>query len=617
MCGIIGEWNLDGRPVDIHRFEDARDQMIKRGPDQFGLWTTPNQALALGHRRLSILDLSEGGRQPMLDPVTGNILVFNGEIYNFQEIAAELRTLGHTFHTRSDSEVILVAYRQWGTDCLERLVGMFGFAIWDADRKRLFLARDRFGVKPLMYARRGTSFWFSSRLAPLMQLMSHVEPLRLSDAGICEFLEMGHTCGQTTLVEGITKLPPGHFLLVDADGTAEHQYWSPDNFAEDVALTDRPAGDLLNELDRLVQDAVRSRLVSDVPLGVFLSGGIDSTLVTAVMQQMSSDPVTTFTVGFLESGYDESGHARRVAEHLGTQHRELVLEPSALLQEIVAIVDEFDEPLADTAAVPLSLVARLARQEVTVCLSGDGADELFLGYPVHDLMERMSWMNRLPRLASRGLGLAAGLLRGRRAQLYRGFVDQDDALDRYLYLRSRSRRKLNGKQHAGWAARSSLNATWEHHREIPCGSLAARLDLQCYLPDELMVKTDLATMMHSLESREPLLDHRLAEFALRLPMPLKRNKRILKDLLGRYVPREIWDRPKQGFNVPIGEWLRGPLRFLLDELGEGWAFAYPMDRDAVNELIRRHLSEQEDLGLFLWTCISLQRWQRRMQPWLA
>lgn len=614
MCGFVGQWNTEGRPVDVVRFEQARDRMIDRGPDQFGLWTSTEGHIALGHRRLSILDLSEDGRQPMIDPQTGNILVFNGEIYNFQDLARELRTRGHEFRSRSDSEVILAAYREWGTDCLTRFVGMFAFAIWEPQHERFFLARDPLGVKPLLYASRNGSFFFSSRLEPLLRLL---ERSPLSDAGLCEFLEMGYTCGSTTLVEGVRKLLPGHFLTFDRHGETLAAYWSVDSFPEEPRVEAHDERDLLDRLDGLVQDSVRLRLVSDVPVGVFLSGGVDSTLVTAVMQQQSADRVRTFTIGFQEGAFDESRHARCVADFLDTQHVELRLDPDALLHEILSTMDALDEPLADTAAVPLSLIARMAREEVKVCLSGDGGDELFLGYPLYNALERVGWMERMPHFARRSAGRLAATMAGRRGRLLGAVARERDALDRYLFLRSRCREVVHRSSGAEWRARAFLQSRLGENCGLPANSLAARLDMRSYLPDELLVKTDLATMMHSLEAREPLLDHRLAAFALALPMPLKQDKRLLKRLLSRYVPPEIWDRPKMGFNVPMDEWLRGPLRFLIDELESEWNLAAPVSQDQIRGLADRHLRGEADCGNFLWTCISLQRWQRKMNPWLT
>lgn len=603
MCAVIGLWNFEGVPIDRSVFEAARDTMNHRGPDDFGAWISSDSALMLGHRRLSIIDLSLHASQPFVNQGNGDVIVFNGEIYNFNEIKSELLALGHDFQTSSDTEVLLHSYQEWGVKCLDRLVGMFAFSIFERDKNRLFIARDRFGVKPLYYSFDDHGFGFSSTMESLIQLKGgSVKPNNLA---IRQHLELGWGVGAHTLISGISKLPPGNFAIVAPGEFNLYSYWSPENITIDHSFSKLSEDELDDHFDVLVTQSVKSRMVSDVPIGVFLSGGIDSSLVTSILSEECSAPVNTFTIGFEDRELDESLYARDIAEYLGCTHNEIFITPSMLLEEVEKVLSLADEPFSDVASLPTSILSRYASNEVKVCLTGDGGDELFLGYPLHSVLDTFSWLNNIPYSIRRSIAAALNVVPSRKINLFSGLCRSKDFASQYLYLRSLSRSPIMEDWAASAYVRRSLDSS------LPFSKLAALLDIQYYLPQALLPKTDLSTMLWSLEGREPLLDHRLAESALSLPPELTAEKRVLKSLLGRRIPKEMWDRPKHAFDVPIDEWLRTSLSSKLDELREEWKFEEVFSSGLVAQLIDDHQSGARNNGSMLWSMITLHSWFKK------
>jgi asparagine synthase (glutamine-hydrolysing) len=618
MCGIAGVLALEGPLPGPDAVARARDRMTHRGPDDAGLWRSTDGRVALAHRRLSILDLSPLGHQPMTSPCGRYAVTFNGEIYNFEAVRRELESLGHAFASRSDTEVILRSYLQWGEACVERFVGMFAFGLWDGPRDALVLARDRLGVKPLYYGRSAARFAFASRLAPVLDLLE--KPADIDPEALGLFLQAGHVPSPWSMVVGVRKLPPGHVLRIDARGEHLRAYWSPDAVAVDPRLGDDPDAQA-DRLDALLRESIRLRLVSDVPVGALLSGGIDSSLVVALMKEVGTAPPKTFTIGFREARFDESAQARAIAAHLGTEHHERIMGAADMLGLLDAHEAHYDEPFADWSSLPTMLVSRFAREHVTVCLSGDGGDELFGGYPQYGTLQTIrtwGWAAR-PIL---GIARAAGLLRGHRAILMAEALRQGGPGRTFAFLRSMA--KDYGAQALAQAPPVGLGDLFERRAAgFPADDvdgLAARLDLAYHLPDDILQKVDVASMSVGLEAREPLLDHRVVEHAVSLPSSLKvregSRKWLLKKVLERYVPRALFDRPKRGFEVPIADWFRGPLRDRLkEELAPDRIARIPgLDPAGVTRVVDLHLSGRRNTHPVLFILIALLRWHDRMRP---
>ncbi len=549
--------------------------MIHRGPDDAGEWWSEDGQVGLGHRRLSILDLSPLGHQPMRDEVRRLSIVFNGEIYNHRELRKELTAQGYAFRSHSDTEVLLAAYSAWGFDCLARLNGMFAFALYDAPKRVLFLARDRAGEKPLFYHLADGALQFASELKAL--LAKPAAPRRIDPAALDCYLTMGFVPGERCILQGYSKLPPAHALTFDLNcGSARvWRYWTvPEVSSVAGAAIDESA--LLDELEALLEGAVGRQLVADVPVGILLSGGLDSSLVTA-MAVRQSDRVRTFSIGFPGHGkLDETPHARLIARHFGTEHTELMAEP-ATAELVPMLAAQFDEPMADSSMIPTWLVSHLVRQHCAVALGGDGGDELFGGYPYYN---RLLWMQRrmmqLPRWFRRGVSSIAEqvLPEGLKGRDYLQALDVD--LDRSLPIlagffgkSARSRLMSAHPDHA-------LVAEAIHCERTPVQSdlvqRATRMDFNDYLAEDILVKVDRASMLNSLEVRSPLLDVRVIEFAYRcVSSPLKitssDKKILLKRLAARLLPPEFNRMRKQGFSIPLAHWLKaGPFRELFLEV---------------------------------------------------
>jgi asparagine synthase (glutamine-hydrolysing) len=612
MCGIAGIFDLASGPVSRRDVASMCEAIVHRGPDEGGFHLT--RGVGLGMRRLSIIDV-EGGSQPVSNEDGTVWVVFNGEIYNFKELRRDLEARGHTFCSNTDTEVIAHLYEEHGTDCVDHLRGMFGFAIWDETKRRLMLARDRLGVKPLYWTESKGRLIFASELKAILQL-PEVER-RLDFGSMDHLFTFLTTPAKESIIAGVHKLEPGHILIAtEAAGVQLHRYWAV-RFEPDHGQTEEY---FVEGVKRLLEESVKLRLVSDVPLGAFLSGGIDSSAVVALMAGQSSRPVQTFSIGFSERDFDELRYARMVAERFGTDHHELVVEPS-----VVDILDDIawylDEPFGDSSAIPTYLVSKLAAEHVTVALSGDGGDELFGGYSRY-LIEG-SERGAVPqgmRTLLRGLGrLMPEGMKGRNFVNHHGLKDGARYLDGSTLFREDEKRKLfrpEARALLGGGASSRSESLAMLDGTGHWLSNIQRLDIERSLPLDILTKVDRMSMANSLESREPLLDHKLVEFAATIPAEMHlrsgSGKHILKSAMRGLLPDAVIDRPKQGFGVPLGHWFRGRLSgylrdLLLSEKAKGRGLFEPA---YVLALIERH-EKGRDLGLQLWTLISFELWCRR------
>lgn len=616
MCGIAGLVVAPNRPAPAAALGRRMTEVIRhRGPDDDGLHN--DERALLGMRRLSIIDVA-GGHQPIYGAEGNVCLVFNGEIYNFRELRADLEDDGHAFHTHGDAEVIMQAYLRDGERCFERFDGMFAIAIWDRRDHSLLLARDRFGEKPLYYALDDARLLFGSELKSLLQ--SPDCPRQIDPEALRAYFAYGYVPCPLSIFQGIRKLPPGHFLRYRDGEISMTRYWRAQLAPKGSSHEAESEEALVGHLHR----AVESRLVADVPFGAFLSGGLDSSTVVALMAQKLSRPVKTFTIGFQEAAYSELGDARTVASHLGTEHHELVVEPDAvaLLQQLVW---HFDEPFADSSAVPTFLVSQLAQQHVKMVLTGDGGDELFAGYDRYLRMlalERLGRWRPLAGLALRAAGAIVPNPRGARLQRVGERLGLSPA-HRYLsgvaLTRPDQARALCAM--AGGAMHYHLPLLDEPGSDLGAGhsalDRAVAIDLQSYLPDDILVKLDRMAMATSLEGRAPFLEPGLAQFALQLPQSLRirngRGKYLLRKVASRWLPKDILSKPKQGFAIPIAEWFRGPLRALAADTFASKAFRERglVDPEAADDLLREHLSGAADRSEALWQVLCLELWAQR------
>ena len=610
MCGIVGVVNLDGSPVSRELVAAMNARIVHRGPDDDGFWFGDN--VGLGMRRLSIIDLS-GGRQPFFNETGDIVTVYNGEIYNFPELRRTLLSGGHILRSQCDTEVIPHLYEDHGVDLVHALTGMFAIALWDRQRRALFLARDRLGVKPLYHARVGSRFYFASELKAF-------EPCgflgALSAEAIFAYTSYGYIPAPLTIYEGVYKLRPGHHLQLVGGPESVRRYWRMEYRPEPA----RTEGELISELDDVLRSAVKSELISDVPLGAFLSGGVDSSAVVALMATVSNAPVHTFSIGFDEASHDESRFAEEVARRFGTRHTQLTVRPG-VWSNVEDIVRQFDEPFADSSAIPTYCLAELTRSHVTVALSGDGGDELFAGYDRYRDFFRKRALYRIPGVIRRATaGFVSDVLpQGMRGKRFLRSLTLDP-FDDYVW----GDRELWNGDLLQPDILSSLGGAQqlEQGRYLFAEGPASELDMLClhdidrYLPDDVLTKVDRMSMAVSLEVRVPLLDHRVAEFAGTLPAWMRlrgrTGKYLLKKLLERYLPLEIVHRPKRGFGVPLGRWFRRELRGeLLDTLTPDRVRSVGVFRpEAVNFLIRQHLSGQRDQSALLWHLFVFHLWDR-------
>ena len=620
MCGIAGFVERAQTSGPVPDGQDLVTRMCEvirhRGPDDQGIHVEPG--VALGMRRLSIIDLA-GGHQPIANEDGSVWIVFNGEIYNFRELRRELETLGHRFSTSTDTEVIVHAYEAWGTSAFSRLRGMFGVAIWDRQARTLVVARDRVGIKPLYIAETPGRVYFASELKSI--LCAPDVPRQLDLPALDHYLSFLYTPPDRTIFAHVRKLPPGHVLTCRDGDTTVAPYWSLPA-SETFTGTDREAVETLRSV---VTDAVRAHLVSDVPIGAFLSGGVDSSLVVALMARTSGTRVKTFSIGFDEPAFDELEHARRVADHYGTDHHEFVVRPDG-----VSILDDlvrhFDEPFADASAIPTWYVSAMARRHVTVVLSGDGGDELFGGYDRYLPHPRVAAFDRFvpDSLHPIAAAVADRLPHGARGKNFLRHVGRSPRaryVDAVRYFSADEKPALLSPDvRAALGAcnpEAELARRFDRHEGLPWPSQMMRTDIETYLPEDILTKVDRMSMAHSIESRVPLLDNEVIDFAARLPPGFKirngRRKHILKEVAAGLLPDGLVDRRKQGFGVPLGVWFRGGLRQLFTDtllssraLQRGY-----FDRRFVSRLVDEHVSGRRDHTLRLWQLVVFERWHQQ------
>jgi asparagine synthase (glutamine-hydrolysing) len=617
MCGILG--HVSRAAGEREPLQLALACLTHRGPDDTGTWWSPDERVALGHQRLAIIDLSPGGHQPMADPSGRCTLVFNGEIYNYRDLRAELMAKGYCFRTASDTEVILAAYLEWGTACVERLNGQFAIALYDRARGSLFIARDRAGEKPLFYLLADSALSFASELKAL--LASAEFPRTIDRAALDCYLAMGYVPGERSILSGVSKLPPAHAMTFDVDtgSTRVWRYWGLPEFDEQ---DDSSEDALLHDLEALLENAVARQLVADVPVGILLSGGVDSSLITALAVRSAPD-VRTFTVTFPGFGdLDETEHARLIARHFGTTHIELEGAPTRNM--LPTLARQFDEPMADSSMIPTYLVSRLVREHCTVALGGDGGDELFGGYPHYARLLRLEQVARLVPRPLRALAAASGSavlpvgFKGRNWLRALGADFRSDVPPVQWLFDLRTRRRLMASHDWEGVAEAI------HAERVPgTGDLlqrATRMDFENYLAEDILVKVDRASMLTSLEMRAPFLDYRVIEFAFRRVSSSQKAsvhglKHLLKRLCGRLLPPEFDQKRKQGFIVPLSTWLQsGPLANVVAEilLDDDSIF----DRSTVQALIRGQ-NRGLDNGERLFALALFELWRREYRLTLA
>lgn len=640
MCGIAGCLGVR-HGADLSHAVRMADSLTHRGPDEKGSWEDPARGVALAHRRLAVLDLTPAGHQPMASADGRLILVFNGEIYNHLTMRMALAEQGAApdWKGHSDTETILAAISAWGLKkTLQTSRGMFAFGLWNRETKILTLARDRLGEKPIYYGKMGASFFFASELRAIRQIPDAC--LEIDPGSLSLMLRYGYVPSPRSIYRGINKLPPGTFLQVQANGTFEEPeaWWSLEKVIQKAKENPMKKGEdeAVQHLESLLVSAIREQMVADVPLGALLSGGIDSSTVVACMQAQGHRPVRTFTIGYEEKNYDEALHARKVARHLGTDHTEFRVTAEDALKVIRRLPEIYDEPFADASQIPTALVCSMARNQVTVALSGDGGDELFGGYNRHAWLpavwDRLRWIPRGPR-AGVAAGMrsipvqwydrVAGLVQGampRRWRVHQAgeklhklgeVLAVSNREEFYQAIVSQWRGPLPVRGGAEPSTLITKPTSWPRLRDFRETMMA--LDALTYLPDDILVKVDRAAMAASLEIRAPFLDERVVEFAWRLPVEMKIRhgvgKWILRRLLGRFVPPEMFERPKQGFAVPIDRWLRGPLRGWAEELfsvrnlaSQPW-----LQGEEIRAIWQRHLAGQ-NLHYALWGVLMYLDW---------
>lgn len=641
MCGIAGICDMRGAALPQETevwVKAACDAMQQRGPNGWGVWR--EGAVTLGHRRLSIIDLASGG-QPMQDVHKECCITFNGEIYNFAAVRRELEGMGARFATHSDTEVILEAWRAWGTACLDKLEGMFAFALWDARSRTLFLARDRFGKKPLYYTVQGGRFAFASELTALRQFPEcsfSVQPQAVMRYLAYEYVPTPHC-----IYQEVSKVPPSHFLLLRDGALSIERYWDLPVPQKQASLSLGGAAaseaELGAELRRLMTQAVQRRMVSDVPLGALLSGGIDSTITTALMAQLSSRPVETFSIGFTEASYDESHYARAAAQFYATHHHERIFDARDCATMLPECIMNLDEPMADASIAPTTLVSALAREHVTVALGGDGADELWAGYEHYIGYAMAAKYNTVPRCLRehiieplcRFLPASAGYinLRNAAATFLQGAHAPDwlrvqtlltaltPDMQRHILLHPQEQ-DLRDE-----ALFAPTRAAYDHWLCATPMQRAFHVYARTYMLDDILMKVDRASMRHSLEVRAPFLDRDVAEFVARLPVHYKlrgfTRKYLLKQACADLLPPEIKNRNKRGFQIPVAAWLRSELRPLVEELlGAEFLRKQGLFKpEGVQKLVQAHMSGAQDLRKPLWTLLVLQLWWQKNTPALV
>lgn len=632
MCGISGGININ------NIYDDSRKMVASlnhRGPDDNGVWLDNDNGIALGHARLSILDLSKSGHQPMHSSSNRWVIAYNGEVYNFKELREQLKKLGKIFKSESDTEVILESIDSFGVEkTASQLIGMFAFSVWDKQEKILYLVRDRLGIKPLYWGHFGDFFLFGSELRALRECKDWRPEIDRNS--LANYFRHNYIPAPHSIYKNVYKLLPGHILTYKVGEQPNIQpFWK----LSDYEVNNTELGnesDILDSLHELLSDAITKRMVADVPLGAFLSGGIDSSTVAAIMQANSSKPINTFTIGFDEAAYNEAEHALAVSKHLGTNHSELYVSPQKAMDTIPLIPEIYDEPFSDSSQIPTYLVSKMAREHVTVSLSGDGGDECFAGYSRYFLASRMNQYQQflpdcLKALLAQGIQMfSPGTLDaasqflpqklrpsqfGHRLHKFANILNEDeDGFYRRLisHWDNNNELVLNGEEYKGLVWDKELQHKIPNFIERMC-----YIDMMTYLPDDILTKVDRASMAVSLEARVPLLDHRVVEFSRKIPLHMKirdgQGKWALRQVLYKYVPKELVERPKMGFGVPIDKWLRGPLREWAEDLLEENKIQQQglLNYNLIKEKWDEHLSGKRNWQYLIWDVLMFQAWHEK------
>ncbi|HWB62267.1 MAG TPA: asparagine synthase (glutamine-hydrolyzing) [Chitinophagales bacterium] len=613
MCGIAGFYSLK-KQFNETELQAMTNAMQHRGPDAAGFFFNENHTCGLGHRRLSIIDLSSAANQPMHSQSGRHVIVFNGEVYNFKEIE---RHLGIVPRTLSDTEIILEAFEKEGPEFVSLLNGMFAIAIYDKHDDVLWLFRDRLGIKPIYYFSDENGFAFGSEIKSLLQSAYIKKRVAVHKPSVYTFLYAGYIPEPYTIYSNILRLPSGSYCVVRKGKVETKNYWKPDEKITQNVKTDFQSAK--DELKGLLTSSVAYRMISDVPFGTFLSGGIDSSTVTAIAQSISQQPVKTFSIGFKEAKFDESAYARKVSKHLGTHHHEFTVTENDALELIDRMMTAYDEPYADSSAIPTMLVSKLARKYVTMTLSGDGGDELFLGYGMYDWARRLH--NPLIKSLRKPVAFALSKMDNRYKRASGVFnYKSRERVKSHIFSQEQyffSETELDDLMLPGYRQPLLFNEDFTHvGRKLSAQEEQALFDIKHYLKDDLLVKVDIASMQFSLEARVPFLDYRIVEFALNLSEDLKKKngvtKYLLKEVLYDYVPREYFERPKWGFSIPLVKWLRKDLHYLIEQFlnEETISGCGVVDYKKVDTLIKRFDKGEDFLYNRLWALILLHKWMK-------
>lgn len=646
MCGIAGICDFRGRKDWSGRVGRMLDTISYRGPDGYGIYEDREKSIYLGHKRLSILDLSENGKQPMQDAETGVCITYNGEVYNFMELRKELQREGYSFRSNSDTEVLLKSYLHWGIDAVRKFRGMFAFTLWDPRDRSLHLVRDRAGVKPLYYHLENGLLLFSSEVRALAASAERQYEIDWNALG--HYFQYGYISSPDTIFKGVRSLPPGHYLKTDSSGNSSlHKYWDIEDHylagieEEKSGRWDKRSDDeVAEELEEILGRAFKYRLVSDVPVGVFLSGGIDSSLLAAILAKKEGVSLNTFTIGYEDKEFNEATHAKITAQRLGTNHTEMYCTPEMSLDLVDKVADIYDEPFGDNSAIPTYIVSRLARKSVKVALSADGGDELFCGYSRYNfvgeygtrigkmpgLLKSLSgaFLDVVPRNMLEGAYNLASTGRKKRSAIYEKLLKVKYMLgsssDAAMYEAACTYWQKHEIDRLLVHETSSSRQIHDIFSRLGSGSVFTRMmaaDFKKYMMDDVLTKLDRASMAVSLETREPFLDHDLVEYAARMPLRHKyrngENKYILKKILYKYLPESDFRRPKQGFSAPVGNWLKGPLRDVVmdslseDKIRDQGIFNPGQVAGAVNEFYGKGRIS----GLNIWYLLQFQMWYKR------
>lgn len=619
MCGIVGIWDFrPGNKISEDLIKSMRDALTNRGPDDAGIYIDERHNLALGHRRLSVIDLSCRGHQPMPNDDESLEIIYNGEVYNYKEIRKELIIKGYKFKSNSDTEVVLKAYEEWGTEAVHKFRGMFAFAIWDQKKEKLFLFRDRAGVKPLYYFFKNNLFIFASELKAFYKHPYFRKELNFD--GLALFLQFGYIPTPHTIFKDTYKLKPGHYLQINKNGNLkEIKYWDIIDYylGEPINKSEEETEE---ELESILIKSFKYRMVSDVPLGIFLSGGIDSSAVAALLQSQTPNPLKTFTIGFYEKEYNEAPYAKKIARYLGTDHQEFYCTPKEALETIFKLPEIYDEPFGDSSAIPTYLVSKLAREQVKVSLSADGGDELFCGYPYYWKINNL--YTKIEKLPSALLSFSSSVLSlfpfSDKFIKFRKILKQKELKNIFKIIISYwSEDEIKDLLKMPYASCNTFFNDFQKVKNLGNISQMQAVDFKTYLCDDILTKVDRATMAAGLEGRDPFLDQDIIEYAARLPSEFKyqkgESKYILRKILYKYVPKELLERPKQGFSIPVQDWLR---KDLSEPLKEYLSYSKIKKQDIFNgEWVKKKLDEylrgKSNNGHKLWFLLVFQIWYEK------